>query len=224
MKGSLTVANLITSGNLAAGFLALILAEQGKYAWAACCVGVAVVLDSIDGLVARRTHTECELGSQLDSLADLVSFGVAPALIMYLSVLHSLPVAGIGACLAFVLCGAWRLARFQTGEQSPRHFVGLPIPPAGVAAVALATWNPPPGVALATLLTLSLLMVSRLAFPTLAEFGPGRSPRRTANEGAQAGRKQPRSRSRPVPRRPLRSPGPRRRRPALRVRPRARRG
>src|SRR4051795_13002454 len=129
MKGSLTTANLITSGSLAAGFLALILAAQDDYTWAAGAVGVAAVLDSVDGLVARRTNTECELGSELDSLADLVSFGVAPALIMYLSTLHSLPVAGVGACIAFLLCGAWRLARFQTGERSPHYFVGLSIPP-----------------------------------------------------------------------------------------------
>lgn len=175
MKAPLTVANLITSGNLAAGFLALILAEQGEYAWAAGCVGMAAVLDSVDGLVARRTHTVCELGSHLDSLADLVSFGVAPALIVYMSALHSLPVAGIGACLAFVLCGAWRLARFQAGEQSRRHFVGLSIPVAGVAAVAVAAWSTPRGVALAIVLALSLLMVSRLPCPTLAElFHPRR--------------------------------------------------
>ena len=185
MKGSLTPANLITSGTLAAGFLALILAEQGDYAWAAGCVGVAAVLDSVDGLVARRTQTECELGSHLDTLADMVSFGVAPALIVYLSALHSLPVAGIGACLAFVLCGAWRLARFQTEEQSRRRFVGLAIPPAGVAAVAIAAWNPPASLALVIVLALSLLMVSRLPFPTLAELvRPGRSPRRAAIERA----------------------------------------
>jgi len=190
MKGTLTAASLITSGNLAAGFLALVLAEQGKFAWAAGCVGMAAVLDSADGLVARRTRTDCELGSQLDSLADMVSFGVAPALIVYLSALQSLPIAGIGACLAFVLCGAWRLARFQTREQSRRQFKGLPIPPAGVTAVALAAWNPPRGMALAIVLALSLLMVSRLPFPTLAELvRPRRSPRRAAIERAQAARK-----------------------------------
>jgi CDP-diacylglycerol--serine O-phosphatidyltransferase len=190
MMGSLTMANLITSGNLAAGFVALVLAEQGDYAWAAGCVGVAAVLDSVDGRVARRTNTECELGSQLDSLADLVSFGVAPGLIMYLSALHSLPVAGIGACLVFVLCGGWRLARFQAGEQTGRHFVGLPIPLAGVTAVALATWTPPRGLGLVILLALSLLMVSRLPFPTLAELvRPRRWPRRAAIERAQAARR-----------------------------------
>ena len=190
MKGSLTGASLVTSGTLAAGFLALILGAQGDYAWAAGCVGVAAVLDSVDGLVARRTRTECELGSQLDSLADMVSFGVAPALIVYLSALHSLPVAGIGACLAFVLCGAWRLARFQTGEQSRLRFEGLPIPPAGITVAALAAWSTPPGLALAIVLTLSLLMVSRLPLPTLAELvRPGRSVRRAAIERALAARK-----------------------------------
>jgi CDP-diacylglycerol--serine O-phosphatidyltransferase len=140
--------------------------------------------------VARRTNSECELGSNLDSLADLVSFGVAPALVVYLSALRSLPVAGIGACLAFVLCGAWRLARFQAGERSRRHFVGLSIPPAGVIAVTLAAWSPPRGLVLAIVITLSLLMVSRLPFPTLAEFvRPGRSLRQAAIERVQAARK-----------------------------------
>ena len=191
MKGSLHMANLVTSGSLAAGFLALILAQQGEYPWAAGCVGMAAVLDSVDGLVARRTNTEGELGLRLDSLADMVSFGVAPALVVYLSVLHSLPVAGVGACLAFVLCGAWRLARFQSEERPRYHFVGMSIPPAGVTAVALAALGPPPGLALALVLTLSLLMVSRLPFPTLAALvRPGRSPRRAAViERAQAARK-----------------------------------
>jgi len=188
MKGSLTTANLITSGSLAAGFLALILAAQDDYTWAAGAVGVAAVLDSADGLVARRTNTECELGSELDSLADLVSFGVAPALIMYLSTLHSLPVAGVGACIAFVLCGAWRLARFQTEERSRHYFVGLSIPPAGVVAVALAVIGPPRGLAVAMVITLSLLMVSRLPFPTLAEFiRPSRSPAQARDDEAAAG-------------------------------------
>jgi CDP-diacylglycerol--serine O-phosphatidyltransferase len=188
VKGSLNFANLITSGSLSSGFLALILAEQGEYGWAAGCVGMAAVLDSVDGLVARRTQTECELGSHLDSLADLVSFGVAPAFIVYLSTLHSLPVAGIGACLAFVLCGAWRLARFQSGEQSRRHFVGLSIPPAGVIAVALAVWGPPRGLAVGVVVTLSLLMVSRIPFPTVAEVVRLGRSRPAAIERAQVAR------------------------------------
>ena len=171
MKGSLTPASLLTSGNLAGGFLALIFAEQGEFTWAAGCVGVAALLDSVDGLVARLTGTVNEVGAQLDSLADLASFGLAPALIVYLSSLQSLPVAGIGACLAFVLCGAWRLARFQAADKSRRHFVGLAIPPAGVMVVMLATLAPPRGLTLTMVLLLSLLMVSRLPFPKLGELG-----------------------------------------------------
>ncbi len=190
MSGSLTPANLVTSANVAAGFLALILAEQGEFAWAAGCVGAAAVFDSVDGVVARLTNSECEFGSRLDSLGDLVSFGVSPALIVYLSTLKSVPVAGIAACLAFVLCGAWRLARFQVDEESRHRFVGLSIPPAGLIAVGFAIVEPPRGVTLAVVVTLSLLMVSRLPFPTLAELRRLSPPARRARvEAAQATRK-----------------------------------
>jgi CDP-diacylglycerol--serine O-phosphatidyltransferase len=169
MNDALAPANLLTSSNLAAGFLALILAEQGEFGWAAGCVGVAAGCDAVDGLVARLTRSECAFGSQLDSLADLVSFGVAPALILYFSALQLIPGAGL-ACLAFVLCGGWRLARFQAGEESRRHFVGLPIPPAGLITVGLALLDLPSGVALGCVVLVSVLMVSRLPFPTLAEL------------------------------------------------------
>ncbi len=179
MKEDVSPANLMTSGNLVAGFLALILAAQGDFDWAAGCVGVAAVLDYLDGLVARRSRAESEFGAQLDSLADLVSFGVAPAITVYLSVLEALPVAGIGACLGFVLCGAWRLARFSLADDSPRFFVGLPIPFAGLILVGLATLDPPAGVVLAVTLAVTFLMVTTLPFPTLSEFthlGRGRRP------------------------------------------------
>lgn len=170
MNAFLNPANMITSAHLGAGFLALILLEQGEFGWAAGCVGLAAVCDSVDGLVARATDSECEVGSELDSLADLVSFGVAPALAVYLSTLHSLPVLGIAACLAFVLCGGWRLARFQVEVESRHRFVGLPIPPAGVIAALLATVDPPLGLPLVIVAVMSLLMVSRMPFPTLAEL------------------------------------------------------
>ena len=191
MSGRISLANLLTSGNLAAGFLALILAEQGEFAWAAGCVGAAAVADSVDGLVARLTKTDCAFGSQLDSLADLVSFGVVPALAVYLSTLQSLAVAGIAACLGFVLCGAWRLARFQVDQESRRRFVGLSIPPAGVITAGIAAAGLPQGVALAVVVVLSLLMVSRLPCPTLAELRRvALAPARRARVGvAQATRK-----------------------------------
>ncbi|HLM27675.1 MAG TPA: CDP-diacylglycerol--serine O-phosphatidyltransferase [Thermoleophilaceae bacterium] len=190
----MSLANLLTSGNLAAGFLALILAEQGDFAWAAGCVGTAALCDSVDGLVARLTKSECEFGSQLDSLADLVSFGIVPALAVYLSVVESVPVAGIAACLGFLLCGAYRLARFQVDEESRRRFVGLSIPPSGLIVVGLAAVQAPRGLTLAVVIVLSLLMVSRIPFPTLAEIrrltlAPARRARRARVQVAQAIRK-----------------------------------
>ena len=183
MKGYLSPANLMTSANLVAGFVALILAAQGEFGWAAGCVVVAAVLDSVDGLLARRSRAECEFGAQLDSLADLVSFGAAPAATIYLSALDAVPVAGVGACLGFVLCGAWRLARFSLIRNSRRHFVGLPIPPAGVTVVGLAAVSAPTSVALGITLALTLLMVSTLPFPTVSDVARlGRAPRRVEVE------------------------------------------
>ena len=190
MSRRVSLANLLTCGNLAAGFLALILAEQGEFGWAAGCVGAAALCDAVDGLAARFTDSDCEFGSQLDSLADLVSFGVAPALLVYFSTLQSLSVAGIAACLGFVLCGGWRLARFQVDAESRHRFVGLSIPPAGMIAVAVAILNLPRGMALAIVVVLSLLMVSRLPFPTLAELRRLAPPALRARvEALQAARK-----------------------------------
>ena len=120
MKEYMAPANLLTSGNLAAGFVALVLVAQGELAWAAGLVAAAAVFDALDGLAARITRDEGAFGSRLDSLSDLVSFGCAPALILYAGGLDGLPVAGVGACLAFVLCGAWRLARFSLVESRLR--------------------------------------------------------------------------------------------------------
>ena len=166
MRSFANVANLITSANLAAGFVALLLAADGRLREAALAVAVAAVLDSVDGLVARRLSLSDRFGSQLDSLADLVAFGVAPALMLERGVLHAVPIVGTGACLAFLLAGAWRLARFPL--VADRHyFVGLPIPPAGLLAAAVAALALPAPVVLALTLALALLMVSSIPFPTL---------------------------------------------------------
>jgi CDP-diacylglycerol---serine O-phosphatidyltransferase len=177
VKAYINPANLITSGNLAAGFVALVLAARGELAWAAGLVGAAGVFDALDGLIARHTRCEGTFGSQLDSLADLASFGLAPALILYAGGLASLPVAGIGACLAFVLCGAWRLARFSLVE-SRYTFVGLPIPPAGLVAALLGAAPVPAPVVCATVVVGAVLMASTLPFPTFAGIaGAFRRPR-----------------------------------------------
>lgn len=172
MRASLPI--FITCGNLSAGFLAALLAIQGRFVAAAILVLAAAGLDLLDGAMARRGASECEFGGNLDSLADLVSFGITPAIAIYLSSLQALPTAGVAVCLFYVVCGALRLARFPL-VKSRNHFVGLPVPPAGVVLAGLAaitlTWP----LALAVVLLFSVLMVSRIPIPKLSAVSlPGR--------------------------------------------------
>lgn len=167
--------HLVTCGNLASGFVAILFVASGDFVHAAASVLVAAVLDLLDGAVARKACEEdrlSEFGKNLDSLADVVSFGAAPAFAAYTAVLHALPVAGVAGCLAFFVCGALRLARFPLVGR-PDRFVGLPIPPAGLLVAALAALGPPPLLVLATLAATSALMVSTVPFPTPAAIlGP----------------------------------------------------
>lgn len=172
MRDYVTPANLITSGNLAAGFVAAILVQSGHLLLAALLVVLAGVLDSLDGPVARRGARDGAFGTNLDSLADLVSFGVAPALALYQGPLHALPPLGVVLGLGFVLCGTWRLARFPL-IKNPRRFTGLPIPPTGVALALLAAWGPPLVVAAVVTAAVSALMVSSIPFPTISSVVGG---------------------------------------------------
>ncbi len=160
-------ANALTSGNLVCGFLGLILASQGEFGWAAGLVGLGAGLDAVDGIVARHGDRDDEgFGADLDSLADMLTFGATPAMMLYLSLLHDIHIAGIAVCLGFVLCGAWRLARFPL-VASPRRYVGLPIPAAGVTAAIVAAVAPPADLALVIATFLTMLMISEVPFPTL---------------------------------------------------------
>lgn len=174
MREYVTPANLITSCNLAAGFLALVLAGSGRLFLAAVLVVVAGVLDSVDGPVARRRASNGAFGTNLDSLADLVSFGVVPALVLYKGPFVVNPILGAIAGLGFVICGAWRLARFPL-IKNPRRFTGLPIPPTGVAVALFGAWGPPMIVALVAVLAVSVLMVSSFPFPTISSLIGGAS-------------------------------------------------
>ena len=169
MRGFLP--HFATCGNLASGFLAILSAASGDFLYAAAFVLAAAVLDLLDGAIARNGceegHVPPEFGKNLDSLADVVSFGAAPAFAAYAAVLHALPVAGIAGCLAFFVCGALRLARFPL-VGGPDRFVGLPIPPAGLFVALLAALGPPPLLVLAALAATSALMVSTVPFPTPA--------------------------------------------------------
>lgn len=169
MKQFMQLSNLATSGNLAAGFLSLLLISHDDLLWGAVFAVVAAVLDAVDGPLARATGAQSQFGSNLDSLADLVSFGVAPAYAAYVGSLHDLPAVGVAACLGFVLCSAWRLARFPLCKD-PHYFVGCPVPVAGLFVMLLAAIRPHPFVSMAAVLALSLLMVSTLPVPTLAHL------------------------------------------------------
>lgn len=172
MREYVNLANALTSGSLAAGFLALFLVFQtNNLVAAAGLVALAAIFDGLDGAVARRIGSEGEFGTNLDSLADVISFGAVPAFALYWGSLHALPVIGLAACLVFFLCGAWRLARF-TLLKNPFYFVGFPIPAAGVLvallAALLAATSPQPFVALPVVLVLSFLMICTIPFPTLS--------------------------------------------------------
>ncbi len=175
-RGVFLLPNLITTASLFAGFYAIVAAIDGRFLAAAWAIFIALVLDGLDGRIARITHSTSGFGVQYDSLADLVSFGVAPALLVYLWALRGLPYKQFGwvAAFLFVVCGALRLARFnvQTGSMDPRYFNGLPIPAAAmVIATAIAfyyqigEWAPEKHVyILVAIYFLSFLMVSNIKF------------------------------------------------------------
>ena len=140
-RGIFLLPSLLTTGNLFCGFLALVLVTDSRFTEAAVAIFVAMVLDALDGKVARLTKTTSQFGVEFDSLADVVSFGVAPAFMLYALVLQSLGRAAWLGAFLFAICGALRLARFNvySGVTDRRYFVGLPIPAAAgiVAAVVL---------------------------------------------------------------------------------------
>lgn len=140
-RGIFLLPSLLTTGNLFCGFLALVLTAESRFVDAAIAVFVAMVLDILDGKVARLTNTTTHFGVEFDSLADVVSFCVAPAFLLYAVVLSPLGRAAWLAAFLFVICGALRLARFNvySGVADRRYFVGLPTPAAAgiVAATVL---------------------------------------------------------------------------------------
>ena len=140
-RGVYILPSLLTTGNLLAGFYSITLTLSGDFARAAVFVLVAHVLDGLDGRVARFTRTTSRFGIEYDSLADLVAFGVAPAVLAYRWALVPWGDWGWLAASLYVACGALRLARFnvQVDSVEKRSFVGLPIPAAAdvIAAVVL---------------------------------------------------------------------------------------
>lgn len=140
-KGIYVLPNLFTLAALFGGFYAIIMAVNGRFDQAAIGVFCAMILDSLDGRVARMTNTQSAFGEQMDSLSDMVSFGAAPALICYMWSLKSLGRWGWLAAFVYCSCAALRLARFNvnTGVVDKRYFQGLPSP-AAAALIAGFIW------------------------------------------------------------------------------------
>lgn len=135
-----TAPSMFTTGNMACGFSSMLLAMNGKPSLAAMFIAVAIVLDIADGAVARLVGATSPFGVQLDSLADLISFGIAPATLIYAWALPEQPMIAWAAAFLWLACAAFRLARFNftiDPTADKRYFVGLPSP--GAAAVVMAT-------------------------------------------------------------------------------------
>ncbi len=169
-----SIPSLFTVGNLFLGIVAIILVFHGNTAMAVMMVIIAMLLDGVDGRIARALNAQSEFGKELDSLSDVVSFGAAPAFIMYVTAFQhiSQPIAWIVTAL-FPICGALRLARFNVITSNDGYFIGLPIPAAGgvLATLALFSNDIPILVLTLTTVALSLLMVSTVRYPNFKKVG-----------------------------------------------------
>jgi CDP-diacylglycerol--serine O-phosphatidyltransferase len=175
-RGIYILPNIFTSLNIFFGFYAVIAAVNGNFVSAAYAVYIAAVFDLLDGKIARATNTTSRFGVEYDSLADLVSFGLAPGLMMYLWALKPMGRIGWLAAFLFMVCGALRLARFNTqvGTVSSKYFIGLPIPAAaGMTAATLLLWHrlgldaeSQRLLMLVMLYALAFLMVSSIKYPS----------------------------------------------------------
>ena len=175
-RSVMVLPSLFTVANLFCGYYAIILAMNGMYQKAAVAIGIAILLDSMDGFIARLTNATSEFGVQIDSLSDVISFGVAPSiLILNWGFLPTIdPRLAVAAAFTLTLCGAMRLARFNVQSGNRKHFVGLPIPAAGgtVAAIVYFFEQPIPGrifagTMVATAFVLAFLMVCTLRYNSL---------------------------------------------------------
>jgi CDP-diacylglycerol---serine O-phosphatidyltransferase len=154
-------ANVLTLINLSLGGFAIISTLHGNLRLSLLLIFIAALADRFDGMVARKFNIESELGKQLDSMSDIISFGVAPALLLYQGILFELGAPGTFFTVFFIACGAFRLARFNITE-SNGYFTGLPITAAGclVTLSYLATPYFAPQLFLFTIMILAFLMVS----------------------------------------------------------------
>jgi CDP-diacylglycerol--serine O-phosphatidyltransferase len=166
------VPNAVTLASMFCGFLTIIYASIGRFDKAIIAIALAILFDGLDGRVARKLHATSRFGVEFDSFADLVSFGVAPALLIYYWCFHyGANEFGVAVCFLYALCAASRLARFNISPENLRSFTGLPTPASAAMVAATVNFAPKvtPGVGVtiwgaALLILLSYLMVSRIEF------------------------------------------------------------
>lgn len=176
--------NAFTVASIFCGFLAMILAFKGQgnpesIYRASWLIGLSMFLDGMDGRVARLTNTQSAFGLQLDSLADVVAFGVAPAVVIYQWALADMGFVGVFAAFSFIACGAMRLARFnvqceEDADDASNYFTGIPIPTAAGVLASFILMNIAFGVSpagmewpiMGLVMLMAFLMVSTVRYPT----------------------------------------------------------
>lgn len=178
-RGVYLLPSMFTVGNMFCGYACIVFSMRGELEKAALFIGIAVVLDMLDGRIARMTNTSTAFGLELDSLADVISFGIAPAVLAFAWGLSELGRVGWAAGFLYLTAAAMRLARFNILSMSAaaapstdkRYFVGMPSPPAaGVVAATVHAWPYPAGgvllavAAVAIVLIPAALMVSTIKF------------------------------------------------------------
>lgn len=171
--------NLFTAASAFLGVVSIIASANGEFEKAAVFILLSLIFDGLDGRVARMTNTTSKFGAEFDSLADIVAFGVAPAMLFYFSIGHDYGKVGSLLCAMYVVFGAIRLARFNVmiGVSEPSVFIGVPIP---TAAVVVAMWILLYGehpfmhgfewVMLIGMGVLSFLMVSNIRYPSFKKI------------------------------------------------------
>lgn len=166
------VPNAVTLGSMFCGFLTTIYAATGRFEKACVAIALAILLDGLDGRVARKLNATSRFGVEFDSLSDLISFGVAPAALMYYWCFQRVADEfGVFVTFIYVICAASRLARFNISDSNLKAFTGLPTPGAAALVAALVNFSPVPhdslimvvfGAFVAT--SLAYLMVSHIEF------------------------------------------------------------
>ncbi len=175
------IPNLFTAMNMFCGYLSIINTAQGKYNYAAWLIVIAAVFDALDGVMARMTNSSSELGVELDSLSDLVSFGAAPAFLIYQTYLKDFNSLGVIISSLLLIAGGFRLARFnvQLVGYDKAYFKGLPIPSSAITIAAfILTYfstgtgfeEPYASYIIPLVLLVSFLMISTIKYDTLPKF------------------------------------------------------